>query len=347
MRGRWQDMANTHLEQLGHSARIDMRSHAERGTGLEPEKKQLPSQWRRAGRENVIEFRQVRAELMEAQGNVQRLVPHAPAEIISLEAERHHRAQEQEKAEQVRIGRMSSAELRTEIERIRPPEVSEVVASDPEVMASWQLYESLSGQMKQAEATMEKAQQEMKAWRDIHPLRAKVHDLGLVQSKFLAEREEIRETAWTKSHELFPQVNDDRQHAEFTENAAERRTQAAQMPMCERIGELEQIWQQKARQEQAQRRQELNLNRAMSSLKVHARMREMKAHGYTDTGKEWKALPEKVRGWIDAYNRKPEKARPQALEQLRERLKHNPQEMEKFTKELNLARGRGRGGGRG
>ncbi|BEC72821.1 hypothetical protein VEE57_45370 (plasmid) [Escherichia coli] len=26
--------------------RIDMRSHAERGTGLEPERKQLPSQWR-------------------------------------------------------------------------------------------------------------------------------------------------------------------------------------------------------------------------------------------------------------------------------------------------------------
>ena len=51
LRSRWQDMANLHLQQLGHSARIDLRSHIERGTGLEAEAKQLPSQWRgeRAG----------------------------------------------------------------------------------------------------------------------------------------------------------------------------------------------------------------------------------------------------------------------------------------------------------
>src|SRR5690349_8110697 len=75
LRGRWQEMANRYLEELGQSARIDMRSHAERGTGLEPEKKQLPSQWRGEGRENIIEFRQARAALMEAHGDVQRVVP--------------------------------------------------------------------------------------------------------------------------------------------------------------------------------------------------------------------------------------------------------------------------------
>jgi hypothetical protein len=42
-----------------------MRSHVERGTGLEPEKKQLPSQWRGEGKENVIEFRQARREAQE------------------------------------------------------------------------------------------------------------------------------------------------------------------------------------------------------------------------------------------------------------------------------------------
>ncbi|ODT63171.1 MAG: hypothetical protein ABS69_21710 [Nitrosomonadales bacterium SCN 54-20] len=54
LRARWQKRANTHLEQLEHDTRIDMRSHAERGTGLEPETKQLPSQWRGKGRENLI-----------------------------------------------------------------------------------------------------------------------------------------------------------------------------------------------------------------------------------------------------------------------------------------------------
>lgn len=66
LRGRWEAMCNTHLERAGVEQRIDMRSHAERGTGLEPERKQLPSQWRGQGRANVIEFRQARAELAEA-----------------------------------------------------------------------------------------------------------------------------------------------------------------------------------------------------------------------------------------------------------------------------------------
>jgi hypothetical protein len=93
LRGRWEITANTHLEQLGRSARIDMRSHAERGTGLVPEMKQLPSQWRGEGRENVIEFRQARSELVQAHEHVQRIVPDAKAEVISLEAERDRRAQ--------------------------------------------------------------------------------------------------------------------------------------------------------------------------------------------------------------------------------------------------------------
>lgn len=91
LRARWQDMANTHLQQRGHSARIHMKSHAERRTGIEPEIKQLPSQWRGAGRENVLEFRQARAELIQAQVQVQQTVPNVAAQIISLEAERARR----------------------------------------------------------------------------------------------------------------------------------------------------------------------------------------------------------------------------------------------------------------
>ncbi|EMG9491742.1 MobA/MobL family protein, partial [Serratia marcescens] len=52
LRGRWEAMCNAHLERAGVEQRIDMRSHAERGTGLEPERKQLPSQWRGQGRAN-------------------------------------------------------------------------------------------------------------------------------------------------------------------------------------------------------------------------------------------------------------------------------------------------------
>ncbi|MBU2839019.1 MobA/MobL family protein [Acidithiobacillus thiooxidans] len=103
LRERWGDLCNAHLERAGVEQRIDMRSHAERGTGLEPERKQLPSEWRGQGRDNVIAFRQARQEMLSARRELALVVPDASAEIISLEAERQERQrQERERIEQER-----------------------------------------------------------------------------------------------------------------------------------------------------------------------------------------------------------------------------------------------------
>ena len=110
LRGRWEAMCNAHLERAGVEQRIDMRSHAERGTGLEPERKQLPSQWRGQGRANVIEFRQARAELAEARQELARAVPDARAEVIHLEAERQRREQAQRQARDPLAGFRASVE---------------------------------------------------------------------------------------------------------------------------------------------------------------------------------------------------------------------------------------------
>lgn len=91
LRGRWESMCNAHLERSGHDTRIDMRSHAERGTGLEPEAKQLPSQWRGAGRDNVIEFRAARQELAESRKGLAATVPDVRGELVNLEQERQRR----------------------------------------------------------------------------------------------------------------------------------------------------------------------------------------------------------------------------------------------------------------
>ena len=91
LRGRWEAMCNAHLERAGVEQRIDMRSHAERGTGLEPEAKQLPSQWRGAGRDKVIEFRAARQELAEARKSLAVTIPDARRELIDLQRERQER----------------------------------------------------------------------------------------------------------------------------------------------------------------------------------------------------------------------------------------------------------------
>ncbi|MBU2788345.1 MobA/MobL family protein [Acidithiobacillus sp. VAN18-1] len=119
LRERWGDLCNAHLESAGVEQRIDMRSHAERGTGLEPERKQLPSEWRGQGRDNVIEFRQARAELLAARQELASAVPDASAEIISLEAERAKRAALEAQLEAERLAeeqRLAEAERRRDIQ---------------------------------------------------------------------------------------------------------------------------------------------------------------------------------------------------------------------------------------
>ena len=95
LRERWQVLCNEHLEMAGHGQRIDMRSYAERGIKLAPERKQLPSEWRGQGKAKVIELRAARKDAFKAHRELANVVPNVKAEIISLEAERQKRAQAQ------------------------------------------------------------------------------------------------------------------------------------------------------------------------------------------------------------------------------------------------------------
>jgi hypothetical protein len=80
LRQRWEQTCNAALECAGQTARVDLRSNAERGINLPPERKMKPSEWR-TRRAEVIEFRQARAELSKA-------VPDVAAEVINLEQRR-------------------------------------------------------------------------------------------------------------------------------------------------------------------------------------------------------------------------------------------------------------------
>jgi hypothetical protein len=343
LRARWQQMANTHLEQLGHDTRIDMRSHAERGTGLEPEKKQLPSQWRGAGRENVIEFRQARAALVLAHEHMRQAVPDAKAEVISLEAERERRIRDREErsqAERLRIERMTSRELKAEIERLRPPAVKAMVDRHPDVMDARKIHASLSYQMRQAQEKMQQATLQMHAWRKIHPLRARTHDLGLIPSSYLIEREQAREEAWLRDADLMPRVNDARSRAEHIAADIGQRIEIEQKPMREQVVKLEQKYAEKMKEERAERYLEANLNRVLSLLKVHAFKRERGMQGYKDNGAQWKALPESAREAIDRFNTLPKDERARELERIREHFRQQgPKAAEGLVQELELARG--------
>ena len=118
LRQRWQDMCNAHMERAGVDERIDMRSHVERGTGLEPERKMLPSEWRGQGRDNVIEFRKARIELSESRKELASVVPDIPAKILNLEVERLAREKAAQEAEALRQVEIQRQEAEAEAERL-------------------------------------------------------------------------------------------------------------------------------------------------------------------------------------------------------------------------------------
>ena len=334
LRGRWEAMCNAHLERAGVEQRIDMRSHAERGTGLEPERKQLPSQWRGQGRANVIEFRQARAELAEARQELARAVPDARAEVIHLEAERQRREQaqreareraEREKAQQERqrLERMSSRELAAEIAKLRPPPVRDLVERDPAVIEADQQRRALEEQHHDARTREAMARHEAEQWRQAHPLRAKAHDSGLFRSAYLDERAKIEADARQEWLTVAPRIEDAALRGRQARSDAEVRITAEQTPIRAKVAELEAMQKEKARQEReaeakrlAQKRIEAEREAVPKDFKLMAQKREMKASGWSDRGEQWKAAPEGLKKLIDGYNAAPKEMRPAILDRI-------------------------------
>ena len=101
LRQRWEIACNAALAHAGHPERIDMRSHAERGITIPPERKQLPSAWRQPEtRAAILAFRQARAEQEAAHAEVTRVLPNPSAEIAQLDTEHQRRAEAAEHQQQ-------------------------------------------------------------------------------------------------------------------------------------------------------------------------------------------------------------------------------------------------------
>ncbi|MEP6606862.1 MAG: hypothetical protein ABJA60_12210, partial [Nitrosospira sp.] len=149
----------------------------ERHTGLEPEMKQLPSQWRGEGRKNVLEFRQARAELKQAQAQVQQTVPDSPAQIISLEAERERRTRLkntqpepantlQEHAHTAQIKQIAEgiARFRAQYDQHRQI-AAEIEAGKQRARESFQRFKAEQQALRQAELAKEEAVQQRRQAR--------------------------------------------------------------------------------------------------------------------------------------------------------------------------------------
>ncbi len=143
-----------------------MRSYAERGIDLEPERKQLPS-LAQTGENKVIELRSARQEAFQAQRDLAIVIPDIQAEILRQEKAEQKRLQEEakqaEEAERQRIERMSSTELVATIRKLRQPSlaISDLVADTPSVKKA------------NAELRTPQVQRSKRPCVSVHPLRDK------------------------------------------------------------------------------------------------------------------------------------------------------------------------------
>jgi MobA/MobL family len=95
--------------------------------------------------------------------------------------------------------------------------------------------------------------------------------------------------------------------------------------------------------EQHRAKEEEGLDKALSAFKAHALKREMKAFGYGETGKQWNAIPEKLRTMIEGFNQLPKEGRAVVLDRLRENWKREPEAAAKITQQLEQAEEQNRG----
>lgn len=339
-RARWGELANAALERHGHEARIDHRSHAERGIEAEPSQHLGPQAHgyeRRTGQPSAkrIQQEQEAAERLaraKALGELERQGKALDRGIIDLSGdmraalrERDQLQAEREKAQQERqrLERMSSRELAAEIAKLRPPPVRDLVERDPAVIEADRQRRALEEQHQDARTREAMARHEAEQWRQAHPLRAKAHDSGLFRSAYLDERAKIEAEARQEWLTVAPRIEDAALRGRQARSDAEVRITVEQTPIRAKVAELEAMQKEKARQEreaEAKRLQQQRIEREREAVpkdfKLMAQKREMKMGGWGDRGEQWKAAPEPLKKLIESYNATPKAQRQAVLDHM-------------------------------
>lgn len=246
LRGRWEVACNQALERAGQDARIDMRSYAEQGRAEAPERKQLPSQWRGQGKAQVIEFRAAKAEQARAVSELRETVPDVRGQVVELE--------------RARYARMTSKELAAEIARIRPRPADEVAREAVEVVEAKRDADTLARLLEENKRNA-LALNKREAEHNSKGFFSKLASFG-EPGRIERERQALRE----RHGALAPKYEEAQHQYRQTFQAATSRVQVEQMPMVAKVAELDQLRQEKARQELKQQMQQKAEKQAATAM---------------------------------------------------------------------------------
>ena len=363
-RERFADLQNAHLERAGVAERVDHRSLKEQGIEREPTQHLGPAAVgyeRRTGEpsDNRTRHAQQAAERLaqveldqlenrnddaaEAIEDIKAELENALVQRIRaarearLKAERDQAERDQaektqaEKERAERIERMSAAEVRAEISKIRPPQLHDVVERQPEMVEALKHSQGLIKEALQKRSEAAQALRENMDWREAHPLRAKAHDAGLLRSRVLLETEQRREDAQAGWNRLEPLADAAVAQAEHVRSNTGRRVAYEQAPALAKVAELEQLEREKQVKERDERARVREAEKLLEEVRIHAHKREMRAEGYEDTGRHWKAIAKPIQKLIDGTNEMPKRDREFVLNAFGKSAARNWGNIEKFA----------------
>ena len=340
VRARWAQLTNERLAEAGNQARVDHRSLVDQGmeraptvhlgpaaTGYERRTGQ-PSE-NRIRQEEVIErlraakeagelerqARQTDALILDLSGDIekakllrdrQQAKEAEQAKQAASQAEDERKRQESEATRQ-KIEAMSAAEFRAAINQLRPAPLAELVSRDPAVIDANKVAKLLAEQFDKQQGAEVAARQAAQAWRAENPVRAKMHDAGLVLAKPLAEHESAGAAARQEADRVQPLWEAAQYKAREVRRVAEQRIEIELFPVRKRVELLEGLLQEKiAREAQEAQQREKVLQERIEAGRVFeglAARRAARSPGFEDGSPAWsQATPEALRKLIDAYN---------------------------------------------
>ena len=262
-RERFADLQNERLRESGSAARVDHRSLADQGIDREPtshlgpavaamERRGVPTQVRQRIEDEIGE----RLRKAKEAGDLAREVEQADAQIISLSTDIERAKEvrdERRQAARERLDNMTAAELGAEIERLTPPDVRDLVDRDTETRNAHAKADALGREYAKESDAERQALREAQEWREAHPLRAKMHDAGLMRSEQLAELESTAKRHGQRAHELRQQADQAGKRGAQVQQRRWNEIERGQAPARERLAKLEKIRQEKAAREAQER----------------------------------------------------------------------------------------------
>ena len=298
----WEQAANRALERAGSGERIDGRSLKDQGLDREATTHLGPvaSEMERRGRisDRGDGNRQAQAN-NTARASLSAQVIDLGVERKRREGMRHEAAQERKQA--LMWGNMTSGQLAGEISRIRPPSLRDAVDRDRDVQKAHRDAAALRERFAEARRVEVLAQQRAVEWREAHPLRAKLRDLGWKWEPLekLAATEAKNRAQWQSTE---PEMVRADEHAKQVQASAWSRVEREQAPALGQVAHLEKLRAEKLRKEQSEQRLERAADHFVKEFKAVAIKRAGKASGYGDSGKQWQSLPDVQKANIERFN---------------------------------------------